>query len=57
MLANYELPSLGRTVQAAELEALLAGFTPVNVLSDVVGMFATLVLWRRVLLLNPDLPL
>lgn len=57
VLANYELPSLGRTVQAAELEALLAGFTPVNVLSDVVGMFATLVLWRRVLLLNPDLPL
>ena len=57
VLSHCDLPSLGRTAQAMELEAQLAGFNPTNALTDILGMLATLVLWRRVLLLNPDLPL
>ena len=54
-LTQVELPSLGRTEQAIELEASLAGLTVSNVLGDAVGMLVALVLWRALLLRNPNL--
>jgi hypothetical protein len=55
VLSQVELPSLGRSVQAAALEAQLAGLTVGNVVGDLLGMLAALLLWRWLLLGNPDL--
>jgi hypothetical protein len=55
LLAVLDLPSLGRSTQALALEQQLAGFSVANVGSDALTMLGTLVLWRQVLLRNPDL--
>ena len=55
VLTQIELPSLGRSLQAAQLEASLAGLTVSNVIGDSLGMLLALVLWRAVLLRNPEI--
>ena len=52
LLAQQQLPVLGRSEQAQLLEAQLAGFTAPNVLADALGMLVVLGLWRRLLLSN-----
>ena len=49
LLAQQQLPVLGRSEQAKLLEAQLAGLTAPNVLADALGMLVVLVLWRRLL--------
>ena len=56
LLAQQQLPVLGRSEQAKLLEAQLAGLTAPNVLADALGMLVVLVLWRRLLLFNDWVP-
>ena len=55
VLAQLDLPTLGRSVQATQLEEQLAGLNGLNMANDALVMGATLFLWRKLLLYNPDL--
>jgi len=57
VLKHAELPLLGQTVQAQSLQLELAELSASNVLGDALGMLVVLILWRRLLLNNPDLSL
>ena len=48
VLAQIDLPSLGSSAQALQLETQLVGLSLVNVLNDALVMLGTLLLWRQV---------
>ena len=54
LLSLQDLPALGRSMPAKLLEAQLGGLTAPNVLADLVGMLAVLVLWRRAVMRRDD---
>lgn len=54
-LSQMELPSLGRSAEALQLEAQLSGFNFGNVCGDTLGLLGVLLLWRQLYMRNPDM--
>ena len=55
VLAFVDLPSLGHSAEAMQLEEQLAGPTVAHMLNDALIMVGSILLWRQVLLRNPHI--